>query len=258
MSKQGVVKAETAKRAQTSTLKARRRQPARVNDTAVHTPALKGAALIQHSANLGNGLYVIQFLQAGASSGNDTGPQLAPRQLQRLPKMNHAQMAEAIARLEQQSAVRTARRTTRGKAAPSVAELPAPKENTEFLAQLKKSELERRSQLEDSGNLVDSQALADLMGVTRQAITKAEAEMRMFSLDGAAGKKLYPVFFADAAIDRRAIQKVSKALDRLAGSSKWQFFTNPRLSLGRKTPIEALRKGKVDQVLAAAIAFREA
>jgi hypothetical protein len=44
----------------------------------------------------------------------------------------------------------------------------------------------------------------------------------------------------------------------LAGTSKWQFFTNPRLSLGKKSPIEALRKGKYAEVLAAAKAFKEA
>jgi len=128
----------------------------------------------------------------------------------------------------------------------------------EFLEHLSDIEQEDRAELEESGQLLDSQRLAAMMGVTRQAINKAEAELRMFSLDGIAGKKLYPAFFADTKIDRRAIQKVSKALEQLAGSSKWQFFTNPRVSLGKKTPVEALRKGKVEQVLAAAIAFREA
>lgn len=133
-----------------------------------------------------------------------------------------------------------------------------PDANRDFLDRFAKNELEHRAKLAEQGQLVDSGVLAERMGLTRQAINKAVADMRMFALVGVSGKKHYPAFFADDSLDRRQLQAVSKELGHLAGSSKWQFFTNPRLSLGKKTPVEALRKGKYSEVLAAAAAFREA
>lgn len=137
------------------------------------------------------------------------------------------------------------------------AEKGIPLENQEFLDRFGKKELERRAELEEKGELIGSRDLAERIGLSRQAITKAVHDLRMFSLDGALGRKLYPAFFADDSIDRHQLQAVSRELENLAGSSKWQFFTNPRLSLGKKTPIEALRNGKYHEVLAAAKAFRE-
>jgi hypothetical protein len=62
----------------------------------------------------------------------------------------------------------------------------------------------------------------------------------------------FPYFFADEKYPRRALEKVSKALGKLPGARKWQFFTTPRISLNGKTPLEALSKGQVDAVLSAA------
>lgn len=217
-------------------------------------------SVIRRGADLGDGFYVVQLTDAAVEKlkSRTSGIKVSSQHILRVPKMSHAEMIDLMARIKRQSAagkIKQAEGTTGSQAS---ANTVVSRQNRDFLAQLNEMELEERALLEKSGQLLDSQALAALMGVTRQAINKAVAELRMFALDGTAGKKLYPAFFADTNINRRAIQQVSKALDRLAGSSKWQFFTNPRLSLGRKTPIEALRKGKFDQVMAAAHAFREA
>lgn len=220
-----------------------------------HQPAGRSAKpeLILRGADLGDGFYVVQFTDKAIEKLNSetSSLQFSSQHLRHLPKMNEAEMVDVIARIKRRSIA----------SRPEQEDVAGPVSSTgnmEFLEHLSDIEQEDRAELEESGQLLDSQRLAAMMGVTRQAINKAESELRMFSLDGIAGKKLYPAFFADSKIDRRAIQKVSKALEQLAGSSKWQFFTNPRVSLGKKTPVEALRKGKVEQVLAAAIAFREA
>lgn len=210
-------------------------------------------ALILRGADLGDGFYVVQLTDEAIEKLNSatSSLQFSSQHLRHLPKMNREQMADLVARIKRRSSAGSA--TTEDEAG-----MVSPTENLEFLERLSDMERSETSTLEKSGQLLDSQVLAALMGVSRQAINKAEAELRMFSLDGAAGKKLYPAFFADKKIDRRAVQKVSKALERLAGSSKLQFFMNPRVSLGKKTPVEALRQGKFEQVLAAAVAFREA
>ena len=69
---------------------------------------------------------------------------------------------------------------------------------------------------------------------------------------------MYPAFFADARHDRAVLERVSRALGSLPGGAKWEFFTTPRLSLGRKTPLQALARGQVEEVLAAAAAFADA
>lgn len=134
----------------------------------------------------------------------------------------------------------------------------AQQRNKTFIDQFAKKEIERREDLEKKGELVSSHVLAERLDVTRQAITKAVKDLRMFSLDGASGQKLYPAFFADEGLERSQLEAVSKELDRLPGASKWQFFTSPRLSLKNRSPVDALRKGKYVEVLAAARAFKEA
>jgi len=130
--------------------------------------------------------------------------------------------------------------------------------NQAFIDQFEQKEIERRAELERKGALLNSNVLAERLNVTRQAITKAVKNLRMFSLDGASGQKLYPAFFADDSLERSQLETVSKELDRLPGASKWQFFTTPRLSLGSRNPLDALRKGKYVEVMAAARAFKEA
>lgn len=235
----------------------------KVSSSGTHAGAIEGHQepvgrsakpdLIRRGADLGDGFYVVQFTDKAIEKLNSetASLQFSSQHLRHLPKMSQEEMVDVIARIKRRSIASRPEKE-------DVADPVSSTGNMEFLEHLSDIERKDRAELEQSGQLLDSQALAAMMGVTRQAINKAETELRMFSLDGIAGKKLYPAFFADTKIDRRAIQKVSKALEQLAGSSKWQFFTNPRVSLGKKTPVEALRRGKFEQVLAAAIAFREA
>ncbi len=214
--------------------------------------------IISRSADLGDGYFLVQIKDITHFRPKAKAPKvdLLPQEFQRVPEVSREQVVRILARIQHPSETKLISETP-GIAAPA-SKGAMPNENKEFLDQFAKKELEHRSKLEKKGELVDSGVLADRMSLTRQAINKAVADMRMFSLDGESGKKLYPAFFADDNIDRRKLQAVSKALGHLAGSSKWQFFTNPRLSLGKKTPVEALRKGKYDEVLAAATAFLEA
>jgi hypothetical protein len=133
-----------------------------------------------------------------------------------------------------------------------------PPENQALIEDLTGRAFERREELRCEGKLLSSVELAKRLGLTRQAVTNAVRELRMFSLEDKSGKKLYPAFFAWSDLDRSDLEKVTKRLGQLPGESKWQFFSNPRLSHNGQTPIEALTNGHLDAVMAAAGSFAEA
>ncbi|WP_241025875.1 hypothetical protein [Burkholderia sp. Tr-20390] len=114
---------------------------------------------------------------------------------------------------------------------------------------------ERRTLVADGKLLPAAQIWAGL-GMTRQALSKAVASGRIFTVDVGAAQ-YYPAFYLAGDIDRKTLGKVTQCLGGLPGWSKWQFFTTPKASLGNVTPLVALSRGKVDEVERAATAFAE-
>lgn len=103
----------------------------------------------------------------------------------------------------------------------------------------------------DKGELVGSGVLQQELGVQRQAISAAMKTGRLFAFVGPSGDNYYPAFYIDPSLDRRAVEQVSKALGALPAASKYYFFTEQFTSL-QDTPLGALRKGRLAEVLAAA------
>jgi hypothetical protein len=130
-------------------------------------------------------------------------------------------------------------------------------DNAAFLADMRKEENGLRQRDIAEGRLLTSAAMRERLGVSRQALSAALRAQRLFALSGPSGDFLYPAFFADPGQDRAVLEKVCRTLGSLPGGAKWEFFTTPRQSLGRQTPLQALARGKVDAVLAAAAAFAE-
>lgn len=104
--------------------------------------------------------------------------------------------------------------------------------------------------------LISSGALQHALNVKRQAISSAVKAKRLFAIVGPSGENYYPAYFADPTLDRRTLEKVSKALGSLPAPSKHHFFTSKSTVL-QQTPLDALRKGREDEVLAAAAGFAE-
>jgi hypothetical protein len=75
--------------------------------------------------------------------------------------------------------------------------------------------------------------------------------------DARAGAFYYPAFYADGRLDRRSLEKVTKALGDVPAASKYFFFASPSTLLGNATPLEALAKGRLDDVVTSAAAFSE-
>jgi len=107
-----------------------------------------------------------------------------------------------------------------------------------------------------NGELISSGQLQHALGVKRQAISAAVKARRLFAIVGPSGENFYPAYYADQALDRRKLEQVSKALGTMPAASKHHFFTSRSSILG-ETPLQALRKGREADVLAAAAGFAE-
>lgn len=106
------------------------------------------------------------------------------------------------------------------------------------------------------GEFLTSGELQGRLNIKRASISEAVKVGRMFAVVGPSGDNFYPAYFADEELDRRSVEKVSKSLGTLPASSKHHFFT-AKSTLLDATPIDALRKGRIDEVLTAAAAFVE-
>lgn len=142
-------------------------------------------------------------------------------------------------------------------AGPVIKRAPIPHSNRKFLEQMRvQSNAARKLDVEE-GRLLSASTVWEKLNITKQAVSKAVKEQRMFTLDGPSGESLYPAFYVDQGYDRRILGKVSKALGSVPGPGKWQFFTTGKASLGGKTPLDALKNGELDAVLVAATGFAE-
>ena len=133
----------------------------------------------------------------------------------------------------------------------------SPGELDAFLGPFTTSEYLWHEELIKKKLLLNSLAMRAALGsISRQALSQSLKANRIFSVD-MAGEAYFPAFYADPRINRRLLEGVSKILGELSGWSKWQFFTQPKESLGGVTPIAALRSGKSADVRRAAQGFVE-
>lgn len=105
-----------------------------------------------------------------------------------------------------------------------------------------------------NNELISSAALQRALQVKRQAISGAVKAKRLFAMVGPSGENYYPAYYADPSLDRRTLEQVSKALGSLPAASKHHFFTS-KSTLLQETPLDALRRGRAAEVLAAAAGF---
>lgn len=208
-------------------------------DGALTRSALKHR-IVEKATNLGNGYIIVKVGAPGT-------PTVASDS--ELPAIPKGQVRRILARYTgDEMAVATA------KARPSKT---APEDNAQLMAVMNDEAMARRQALHERGDLLTSAQISARLGVSRQALSKAISERRMFWVDGAKGAQWYPSFFTDAMIDRRMLEQVSVALGDLPGAVKWQFFTTPKHSLGGRTPIDAVRAGALEQVLRTAVEVME-
>ena len=111
-----------------------------------------------------------------------------------------------------------------------------------------------RRELVAKGAIVALPEFCLKLGVTPQAVHERVQSLRLFALD-VGPDWYYPAFFADTVYDQVKLEKVCRALAELGGWSKYLFFTEPTGQLNNKSPLDALRTGKLGLVLRAAESY---
>ena len=125
------------------------------------------------------------------------------------------------------------------------------------LAKAKLRGLKLKKQLiEAEGGYGNSEEIAEMLGVSRQAINQRRQRGKLIGLSRGKGKYIYPLWqFTDTG---KTILGLEAVLEKLSEVDPWTqvtFFLNPNVRLENNTPLEMLRKGEVETVIISAIAF---
>lgn len=103
----------------------------------------------------------------------------------------------------------------------------------------------------ESRELLSIDEFCEAVSVTRDWLSDALTEGRLFAITGPQGRSFFPAFYADAHIKRTDIEQVARVLSPRDPGSQYWFFTSVRTSL-QATPLDALRAGRLDAVIRAA------
>jgi len=107
------------------------------------------------------------------------------------------------------------------------------------------------------GDMLGSDAVAERLGVSRQAVDKKRRAGELLALSWGSRRLHYPAWQLEPGILGEALKRV---LAPLKGEDPWliyRFFTTPEAALADATPLEALRAARVDEVVAAAQAYAD-
>lgn len=111
--------------------------------------------------------------------------------------------------------------------------------------------------LEVSGGALSSEQVAEVLGISRQAVDKRRSSNQLLALTQGRRGYSYPSFQFE---DGKTIRGLEEVLAQLKSLDPWMqmvFFTSPNERLGRKTPIESLQKGLLEEVTRAASGYGE-
>jgi hypothetical protein len=118
--------------------------------------------------------------------------------------------------------------------------------------------LKRKQQiLEAAGGALTSEQVAEVLGISRQAVDKRRSSNQLLALTQGRRGYSYPSFQFD---DGRTITGLEEVLAELKDLDPWMqmvFFTSPHERLEGKTPLNDLRKGLVNEVKTAAAGYGE-
>ena len=104
----------------------------------------------------------------------------------------------------------------------------------------------------ESKELLTADEFCDVLEVDVDWLDDALEECRVFAINGPGGRSYYPAFYADPSIKREHVERVTRTLALLHSRSQFLFYTTVRTSLG-VTPLAALRAGRLDDVITAAL-----
>src|SRR5260370_17530275 len=135
--------------------------------------------------------------------------------------------------------------------------LPQSTSDDSFVAGKDRGIKRKKQMLEASGGALTSEQVAEVLGISRQAVDKRRSSNQLLALTQGRRGYSYPSFQFD---DGKTLKGLEEVLAELSALDPWMqmvFFTNPHERLGGKTPIESLQKGLVEEVKNAAKGYGE-
>jgi hypothetical protein len=115
----------------------------------------------------------------------------------------------------------------------------------------------RHQMLKASGGALTSGQAAKVLGLSRQAVDKRRSSNQLLALTQGRRGYSYPAFQFEEGRTLNGLEIVLGQLSALDPWMQFHFFTSPHERLDGETPIEALKEGKVDEVVMAASTFGE-
>ncbi len=107
------------------------------------------------------------------------------------------------------------------------------------------------------GGAIGGDEVANLLGLTRQAVDKRRREGRLIGLTQGRRGFVYPVWQFEQGGTLNHLETVLGALRKHDPWMQLSFFVNPNARLAEASPLELLREGKLDPVLQATETFGE-
>lgn len=115
----------------------------------------------------------------------------------------------------------------------------------------------RQEMLQKAGGALSSEKVAEVLQISRQAVDKRRAANQLLALTQGRRGYSYPSFQFE---DGKTLPGIELILTELSAIDPWmqlRFFTSPHERLAGKTPLEALRKGRVNDVISVASGYGE-
>lgn len=110
--------------------------------------------------------------------------------------------------------------------------------------------------IEAEGGWANSEEIAQMLGVSRQAINQRRQRGKLIGLSRGKGKYIYPLWqFTDTGKTLSGLEAILEQLKDLDPWMQITFFLNPNVRLDNKTPLEMLQNGEVESVICSAQAF---
>src|SRR2546421_1347976 len=113
----------------------------------------------------------------------------------------------------------------------------------------------RRDLLAREGGVVSARELADLLGITPQAVAKRRQAGKLLAIADGQTRYAYPVWQVRDGETLPGLEAVLGELTNMSALDKAHFMTSPDARLEGQTPLDVLRSGDIARVRAAAHAY---
>ena len=116
---------------------------------------------------------------------------------------------------------------------------------------------QRKSLLEAEGGTASGQEMADLLGITRQAVDKRRKSGTLLAIPTGSNDWRYPRWQLH---DQQVLPGFDRLMKVFEGRGPWtrfHFLLSPNERLDGQRPLDALRSGNIDKVVEAIVAQGE-